>query len=48
MFDVCQNDVQIMLNEVFKLVPIVFPAALAFLGLKVTVRYIIDLVKNAF
>lgn len=48
MFNVCQSDLQIVLNEVFKLVPIVFPAALAFLGLKVTVRYIIDLVKSAF
>lgn len=48
MFSVCQSDLQIMMNEVFNLVPIVFPAALAFLGLKVTVRYIIDLVKNAF
>lgn len=42
--DVASNDLMIMLNNVFTLVPILMPVCLSLLGLKVAVKWLKEVI----
>lgn len=47
MFNICENDLQNILSEILNFVPIAMPAVISFLGVKIAIRYIINLINRA-